>query len=211
MKKILLFVTLFCFAMTGSVLAVSDTQRADLYHFGIMVGDTDGNLRLSDTITRAEAVKMLCVAGSLEVDPDAGLPFPDLPPNHWARSYIAAAKTAGMINGDENGNFNPEMPITNEEIVKMTVCLLGYREMAEALSGYPAGYTTTASRLGVTAGLELDVNTHAIRKNVGVMVAQAMDIPLMKELVDKDTGEIFFAAMDGNAGYPKETLRTNLQ
>lgn len=44
--------------------------------------------------------------------------------NDFACKYIYAAKENNIVNGDGNGNYKPESNITNEENVKMIVCLL---------------------------------------------------------------------------------------
>ena len=155
MKKILCAILVLIQLLSVTAFAdsveLSDIQKEDLYNLGIMTGDENGNLRLEDNITRAEAAKMICVAGNIEqsAENEENL-FNDVEGGHWAYQYISATKDRGIINGDENGNFHPDNSITNEEIVKMIVCLLGYGEMAEMKGGYPAGYTATASRIGIT-------------------------------------------------------------
>lgn len=107
----------------------------------------NGNLNTESPITRAELAKMLCVAGGLtaEGSTDASA-FTDVTPAHWAYAYICAAKDAGLVVGDENGFFNPEAHVTNEETVKMIVSLIGYSPMAVSTGGFPAGYNATAAR-----------------------------------------------------------------
>ncbi len=210
MKKVMALLLTFSMlwvTMAGT-FGLEDVQKAELYDLGIMVGDETGNLHLERTITRAEAAKMICVAGNIipqttfsETDS-----FPDLAVEHWAFSYICALKEAGIVNGDENGQFNPENEITNEEIVKMIVALLGYTEMAMARGGYPAGYTAQAGVLGVTKEMQFAVNVPAIRNNVGLMICQALDVPLM---VMEEEG--IYVVSDGKNGVPLRTLRMNLE
>ncbi len=175
-------VTVICILLTtvyADGIKMNDKQKTDLYNLGIMVGDENGDLRLDRTITRAEAVKIICTAANIAADVAEKISFPDVSEEHWAYKYICAAKANGIIDGDENGNFNPEAAITNEEIVKILVCLLGYNAYADANGGYPAGYTAAGTRFGITEGLQLDINTSAIRNDVGIMICNALDIPLM--------------------------------
>lgn len=44
--------------------------------------------------------------------------FPDIA-NHWAENYIKLARERNLIEGDENGNFNPDMRITRAELITM--------------------------------------------------------------------------------------------
>ena len=205
MKKIisiiLTVVSILSLCITANAAELTEQQRAELYDLGIIVGDGDGDLRLYDAVTRAEAVKLLCVAGNLTSQHTADC-FDDVPETHWAYPYICAAKEAGLASGDETGSFHPDSNITNEEMVKMIVCLLGYGPQAEVMSGYPAGYTAVAARIGVTKGLTLDVNTPALRNDVAVMLSNALNIPLMEKVE-----EGVYRIMDGTYGIPLQTLK----
>lgn len=214
-KRLQIISSLLCLAaMLGTAsLAWAQTpaeaQLRDLSAFGIMTGDENGNLRLEDTITRAEAVKMVCTAGGIKADANAQeQPFDDVTQAHWAYGYICAAKQADIVNGDEAGHFNPESRVTNEEIVKMLVCLLGYTPLTEARGGYPAGYTAAAAQIGITEDMQLPVNTPAVRGDVAVMFGRALDVPLMRR--DEDEEDAVFFVADGKNGHPSETLRSAL-
>ena len=216
MKKFVSLITVIFMICTLSVsaLEITDEQKADLSRLGIMVGDENGNLNTESPITRAELAKMLCVAGGLtaEGSTDASA-FPDVTPAHWAYAYICAARDAGLVVGDENGFFNPEAHVTNEETVKMIVSLIGYSPMAVSTGGFPAGYNATAARLGLTAGLALAPAQSATRNDAAIMLSKALDIPLMKmndhAKGSEDADE--FVVLDGTvSGFPLETLRIKL-
>ena len=214
MKKILSIILISLQLLTVTAFAdgiqLTDAQKEDLYNLGIMTGDENGDLRLYDNITRAEAAKMICVAGNINLPSNTGEKiFDDVAADHWAYQYIYAAKENKIINGDGNGNFNPENNVTNEEIVKMIVCLLGYGEMAEQQSGYPAGYTATASRIGITNNLNLKTNTPATRNDVAIMISNALDTAIM---VEKSEGEdendnTAYVILDGKNGIPFSSIR----
>jgi len=214
MKKILSIILICLQLLTITAFAdgiqLTDAQKEDLYNLGIMTGDENGDLRLNDNITRAEAAKMICVAGNINLPSNTGEKiFDDVAADHWAYQYIYAAKENKIINGDGNGNFNPENNVTNEEIVKMIVCLLGYGEMAEQQSGYPAGYTATASRIGITSNLNLKTKTPATRNDVAIMISNALDTPIM---VEKSEGEeendnTVYIILDGKNGIPFSSIR----
>ncbi len=204
MKKIicvgLIIVSLF--ATLTSVSAMSEFQKLELMKFGIMVGDGNGNLRLNDNITRAEAAKIICCAGKLRRAEGEITPFPDVPSIFWGYEYIMIAKSHGIVVGDQNGNFNPNTSVTNEEFIKMIVSLLKYDPWAEARGGYPAGYIATASIFGITEGLnELGINVPATRNDVGIMIHNSLDIHLLEwTTVD---------GVDAEAKKSEKTLRDN--
>ncbi len=212
-RKLCIIITVISILLTtvyADATPMNDAQKSDLYNLGIMVGDEDGDLRLTDTITRAEAVKIICTAGNISTDKAYQNVFPDVAESHWAYKFICAAKSNGIINGDENGNFNPEANITNEEIVKMIVSLLGYDPLAVHSGGYPAGYTMAGTRIGVTKGMQLDISTPAIRNDVGIMICNALDIPIMMENPYSPDGSVEYIIMDGATYSEKITLRIKL-
>ncbi len=213
MKKILCVVLILILNLTVVAFATpSEEQLKDLKSLQIMVGDEDGNMRLEDNITRAEATKMISAilnintdSFSQNVEPSK---FPDVPDSHWAKNYINAMKDCGIVEGDEAGNFNPEADITNEEIIKMLINALGYGSMAEQTGGYPMGYTRTAQKIGLTEGLKLNVETPAIRGDVAQMFATALDIPIMVQTGWSADGSTSYQILDGSAGTELRTIRT---
>lgn len=193
---------------------LTDEQADDLGGFGIMTGDPDGNRRLEDNITRAEAVKMICTAGNLKVSTleDEACIFPDVSAEHWAYDYINTAESNNIVSGDENGFFNPESNVTNEEIIKMITSLIGYGYWAEQNGSFPSGYTSIASKLGITADMQFDINTAAVRNDVAVMIYRALDIPLLIQQVDEDGNDIddAYVMANGTSDIPYITLRKKL-
>lgn len=212
MKKIISCMLIFVMLLSAVVFAApSEEQLKDLKDLKIMVGDDDGNMRLDDTITRAEAAKMICVIYGLTVDSFADnvepSAFADVPDTHWAKNYINCVKGLMIVEGDENGNFNPEATITNEEIIKMLVVTLGYSPMADQTGGYPMGYTRTAQKIGLTSDLMLEVDVPAIRGDVALMFATALDIPVMVQTSWSPDGSTSYVICDGSNGIEKKTLR----
>ncbi len=212
MKKIislcLIVIMLFSTAFAEDT-ADRKNQMEDLKKLGIMVGDEDGNLRLDDKITRAEASKMICVAAGLSTQAvDGGNVFPDVSDSHWGYKYIYALNEKGIVCGDENGNFNPEDNITNEEIIKIVVGILGYSPIAEVRGGYPAGFKTVASQYGITEGFSFETDTPAIRADVALIIYRALDIPIMKEFQKQDAVE--YKILNGENGTIRKTLRDGI-
>ncbi len=217
MKKLLcgiLAISLFASSAIAYGAQLSDKQKSDLAGYEIMVGYEDGELRLDNAATKAEVAKMLCYAGAGSFGQTAedevhSKYFLDIPENHWAIKYINSAKGAGILNGDDNGNFNPDASITYSEFIKMLICLLGYEPMAEARGGYAAGYMMVATQLGLTKFLNFKQNDNATRGDVAVMISTALDVPVMMQT--SFGTQIEYSIMDGSNGTKLFTLRTLLE
>ncbi|MBM7865640.1 S-layer homology domain-containing protein [Heliobacterium gestii] len=55
--------------------------------------------------------------------PDAGSPisFVDIPSDHWAYRSIEHMRTAGLINGYDDGSYRPDNPVSREEFAALLV------------------------------------------------------------------------------------------
>ncbi len=182
-----------------------ETQRNKrLKNYGIMIGDENGNFNPYQCLTRAELTKIMVVMSNPDFMEEASFTeqsFPDVSPEHWAYPYIEYAKSSGIIDGYDDGTFKPERDVTIEELLKMTICLLGYEAMAETTGGYPGGYIKTAERLGLTETIAVEYDTHTIRTEAADVINKALDIPLMTE---NDKGE--YIIWDGLNIYPLSTI-----
>ena len=96
MKKIIclivVLVNIFSMIVSANAIQLSETAKSDLYNYGIMVGDQNGNLRLEDNITRAEFCKMICVTLNYkDIQLSVMEDFYDVDTEHWAYHYIQTA------------------------------------------------------------------------------------------------------------------------
>ena len=209
MKKILLAVLIFVM-MFNVYAAETPEYMAKLTKYGIIEGDPDGNLRLEDTITRSEMVKIvmasMCLGESL-VKTDTV--FEDVTEAYWASGYINAAYQMGIVNGKSEKIFDPEADVTYEEAVKMLVCATGYAQKAESMGGYPFGYMQTADSCRILEGLNVTAVDAALRGDIALMVHNTLDVPLMKQIGFGAITE--FEIMDGENGRAFISLRTELE
>lgn len=81
--------------------------------------------RPNNNVTRAQAAKMIMIALG---DPDMKVKeskFKDVPSDHWASEWIAAANELGIISGYEDGNFKPENYLTRAQMSKILTVAFG--------------------------------------------------------------------------------------
>lgn len=121
-----------------------------LYRQGALNGFSDGSFKPNNNVTRAEFVKMLICSFGLESD-SAECALRDVGEDDWYYKYAAIANVLGIVNGDENSNFNPGRNITREDAAVMlyrTAVKAGYILDGDGQSftdtEYIAGYAREA-------------------------------------------------------------------
>lgn len=122
---------------TTSIIGEEENLPAHLMllRYGIIKGDANGDLLLDKDINRAEMtivfIRMLGVEEEAKAhSPETGFADQMAIPK-WARSYIAYARSVGLMRGDEFGVFNPRGKINGEQLAAMLRRILGYREQVK--------------------------------------------------------------------------------
>lgn len=219
MKKLLKIVLVgvmvlsLCFSIVSANEIDTDLEHsvAELKKYDILKGDPDGNMRLEDNITRAEAIALL-IRANAELNEIAqnevfDIKFDDIK-GHWAVREISFAEQNGLIDGTSKTTFEPERNVTNTEFIKMIVTLLGYKPLAEQM-GYPQGYVITANQRGITDGLNLNLDNDAVRGDIVKIIVNSLDVPMMVQSGFGAYEE--YKVMDGKNGVKLVTLRTILE
>ena len=100
---------------------------------GILAGYPEGTFKPKDSLTRAEAAKIISyVARGPEIENWMSTQvFDDVPANHWAAKYIAYCSNQGIINGVGNNKFDPNGKVTVVAIMKMLLAACGYGAKGE--------------------------------------------------------------------------------
>lgn len=211
-------------AITASLLIGStafaqtplDTAVTDLQELGII--DKAGDVRADELLTKAEAVKIITKLHGRDLTneeaPTENI-FNDVSASHWAAKYIQYAKSVRIVNGDENGNFNPEDSVTFAQMIKMLVCSIGYDSYADAEGGYPRGYIKYGMKLTINNNIGGFMENDSItRGDAMIMAHNALDVPLVLAVGYTTDGFGMIApqimVMDGSRGMEKQTLRTRL-
>lgn len=192
LKKVLALVLACATLFTMSSFAFSDVAEDASYleavtmlsKLGIINGYEDGTFLPDNTITRAEAAKVLVCTLNAE-DAAKGMAdqeiFTDVPSTHWAAGYVNYAASLEIIAGRGNGIFDPEAPVSYEEIVKMVVAMLGYTPVANLRGGYPTGYLYVANNVAkITKGATGLTGDAAKRWVVARLVFNSLETKIME-------------------------------
>ncbi|HPF19662.1 MAG TPA: S-layer homology domain-containing protein, partial [Bacillota bacterium] len=172
----------------GSFLDISHHWARDpiikLSSQGIVSGYPDNSFKPDRSITRAEFVAIL--AKALEYDLKAGQYFSDTE-GHWARDYIAAARSRNIVHGYSENEFRPDAFITREEMVAMIAMALGLSSdqtesvfVDEAdISQWARAYVATAYRQKIIQGYpdgSLKPHFHSSRAEAVSIILRALDL-----------------------------------
>ena len=157
MKKnkllILIFTILFAFTCSTVYAKVyidvfDDSAYYDaisvLSDKGIINGYTNGTFLADRPISRAEAAAIISRATGISSEKSTKSIYKDVPDTYWGCKYIMFATNKGILNGMGNGMFEPESNVTNNQIIKMIICMIGEEYEAEINGGWPKGYIKTA-------------------------------------------------------------------
>ena len=94
-----------------------------LYATNIISGKDAYTFAPNDNVTRAELVKMLVLG--LGLDGTSTVSFNDVSSSAWYAQYVNIAAANGLINGDENGRFNPNVPVSRQDAAVMMYRAIG--------------------------------------------------------------------------------------
>lgn len=102
----------------------------------VINGAEDGNFYPEKTITREEALKMICEAFDISVS-GAQCNFDDVDQNAWYYKYVASAKEKGIVNGISEREFGIGQNVTRQDI-----CVMIMRAAENGSSEYPENVFT---------------------------------------------------------------------
>lgn len=150
-----------------SIDASAFSDAADIQHWeavatlaklGVIIEKGDGNFHPADTLTRAEAAKLITLLFYNGRDPvflnndhyyvaeKKDTPtFSDIR-NHWAEIHIEYCAEHHIVSGRGDGRFDPDSQITGVELVKMALSMLGYGGNEDIVGDSWVEQTTSLAR-----------------------------------------------------------------
>ncbi len=126
-----------------------------LYEKGIVSGKGVQAFMPEDYVTRAEFLKMLVLAGKLDIV-KAQQNFVDVKENDWFFDYVNTACALNIVTGDDLGKFNPNEKITRQDMAVMICRMLGKTNEKGDLSAFSDSDTISEyakTSVGVLSGM----------------------------------------------------------
>ncbi|WP_421664455.1 S-layer homology domain-containing protein [Lysinibacillus telephonicus] len=90
----------------------------EMHRLGYISGYPDGTFKPTENISRKHVAALLSRVLPLESVREAK-EFKDVPKTHLYYDSIQRVQRAGIMTGDQNGNFNPEASLTRAQIAKV--------------------------------------------------------------------------------------------
>ncbi len=103
-------------------------EVAALAVYGLVSGMDDGAFAPNRSITRAEFAVMM--AAALNLAPSEEQMFSDVPPTAWYADAVNAMAARGFLSGRGSGTFDPQSPISYEEMVTVLSAVSSWATMA---------------------------------------------------------------------------------
>jgi len=202
MKRILAL-ALCAAIMLGSCIVVSaDISFADLpsghwahSYVATLVGDgtingfEDGTFRPDNTVSRAEFVKMIGKGTTI-----SDVVFKDIE-GHWGYDYIMYSGLAG----DDDGNFNPDVPITRGDVANLVWARNGSVKGVKV----PAMITDQGSNVDATAwvyaygvmtgddGINLRLGDTLTRAEAAALIVKARSVSVQNDFISSIDEKVY--------------------
>jgi len=139
----------------------------------VIAGNRDGYVK------RKEFAKYFTALISYDgITADGNIAFEDVADSEYSDSINTVAKL-GYMTGNGTGRFYPDNFIKFEEAAKVLVEALGYFPAAKEKGGYPGGYLTVASDLGITKNVMCSPGKELSFENMALMFDAALESDML--------------------------------
>ncbi len=190
MKKLLALVLALVMSMslvTISNAAFKDADKIDnkeavdvMAAVGVLAGYDNGEFGATDTLTRAQACKIIAYLDLGGKTADAikgtGTVFSDVKATSWYAGYVEYCAGAGYVAGVGGGKFDPDAKVTGVQFAKMLLCALGYKSDVEGYTGadYTIAIARDANKNDLFNGLSIVTSANLTREQAAQMALNAL-------------------------------------
>ena len=195
-----LMAVVMVFSMATMASAADFKDTADSKHYdaietlhalGLVSGYDKDTYGPNDELTRAQACAIIVRAINGEPRDYYYQIFNDVPVTHWAADYIAEAYNMGLMGGYGDNMFGPDDKITYDQMSKVILNVLGYRNTGS----WPDGLRATAKAAGLYENcVIIDGAAPCTRGVVAQMMYNAFDCKTLNNS-GFPTGETFMNSL----------------
>ncbi len=198
MHKKIVALVLLCAMLTLSTAAYASVPYTEGFatdlvkELEIMVGDSDGNMNLSNNLTRAEFTKIAITASKYKNSVAHGAKisvFKDCSYTHWSAPYVKVAVNNGIIAGYPDGTFKPDNLVTYEEAFVVMLKLLGYTS-EDFGNTWPYGQVSLGKSIGLGDNISKGIGENITRKDALILVYNTLNAKV------KGSGSEYISQLD---------------
>ena len=174
----------------------ADTKKVRLLEaLGLMEIDSETGFFWDEMpVKRSELAKIICKMFNINATKDASPRFTDV--SDYDRAYVETAIRNGYMSGYGGEKFGPDDYVTNMQLIKTFVTVLGGDTAAQAQGGYPSGYRAMADMLGLLKG-KVGANENISRRiDVADMIYTALHADVL-EAVGSVGNNISYKTVEG--------------
>ena len=196
MKKILLSIFLAVSIILTNISVIAEEEENAEYQVAldflskmniISIFDNNDDFSAQANVTREEFCVYLSRAFKIEAYDGVEQIFSDVPKDSELAQYVTAMYDRNIVSG-YGGVFRPRDVITYNEAVKMLVSTLNY-DFAAKVGGYPTGYLSIASSLGITK--KVSASEYITKGTAAQLIYNAMLAPIMELAYIDGTTPVF--------------------
>lgn len=128
-----------------------------LHSQDIVEGYRDGRrteFRPEQSVSRAEAIKMVIGVSELPLVQPQENPFPDVYTEYWFAPYVQTAFDSGVVKGFSDGKFHPASQVTRAEMVVMILRLLEAPIASDEGGDWATPFVEFAQKMRIIEGEE---------------------------------------------------------
>ena len=191
MKKLLALVLALVMSMSLVTISNAAFDDADEISYkeavevmnavGVLKGYDNGDFGPTDTLTRAQACKIIAYldlgAKAADAIKGSGEVFSDVPATAWYAGYVEYCAGAGYVSGVGNGKFDPDAKVTGVQFAKMLLCALGYKADVEGYNGsdWSLSIARDANKIDLFDGLSIVISATLTREQAAQMALNALE------------------------------------
>ena len=190
MKKLLALVLALVMSMSLVTISnaafkdadkISNKEAVDVMAaVGVLAGYDNGEFGATDTLTRAQACKIIAYLDLGGKTADAingsGAVFTDVAATAWYAGYVEYCAGAGYVAGVGDNKFAPDEKVTGVQFAKMLLCALGYKAEIEGYTGadYTLAIARDANKVDLFKALSIVTSAALTREQAAQMAFNAL-------------------------------------